>query len=426
MTDSLLAAARAGVHQAPPVGSPQYPRYASALASGLRARAARLCAAADEDADRAIARGLPAPQADLLRITEDEITRLSVLTEEIRDTLPQIVRGASPTVLGDWGRLRTVPKPLGVVLMVHEARPWLTFEAALMPVAVGNAAVVHGGMESSSANAVTAELAADALRSAGLPPGIVTVVERADRRTLRELLSRRDAVDAVLPRESRALIDYCRSTAAAPVIASGRGFNHLYVHRSATPRVAAGIAIDSKVPNPVMCNSLQLVLVDKEVAGAFTDALVEAAAHGGRPVTLRLDPALGQSPRQAGDCQIQLLEDHDLGREFLEPVLGVRVVDDAEAAVEHIRQYGSAHTEGVLTADPDVAEDFARRVDAATIVVNGSLRLHDGPTLGMGPELTLSSGRLHVRGPVTVRSLLTHSWLIEGTDTTREAADRAR
>ncbi|GAA0268315.1 glutamate-5-semialdehyde dehydrogenase [Streptomyces polychromogenes] len=425
MTDDILKTARAAAEEAPPVGDPRYARYTAALADGLAEAADRLRAAADADAAAARERGMPGSQAELLRFPEAETARLTDLAAQIRTMLPEVSRAGEPVPLAGWGTLRTVPKPLGVVLMVHEARPWLTFEAALLPVSVGNAVVVHGGTENRSANAVLAEVAEAALRAADLPTGLVTVAEAADRRLLRALLARRDAVDAVLPRESRALIDYCRNTSTAPVIASGRGFNHLYVHRTADLVTAAGIALDSKVPNPVMCNSLQTVLVDRAVAPAFTAALLAAAAHCG-PVTLRLDPELGEIPRTSGDLRIELLESHDLGREFLNAAFGVLVVDDADAAITHIRTYGSAHTEGVLTEDPTTAEEFTRRVDAATIVVNGSLRLHDGPTLGMGPELTLSSGRMHSRGPVTIAALLTHSWVVQGTGTTRVVTDSLR
>ncbi|MGW1196716.1 glutamate-5-semialdehyde dehydrogenase [Streptomyces sp. NPDC002536] len=422
MTDDLLKAAREGFAQAPPLGDARYARYTRELAARLHEARPRLADAADADAIDAERRSLPASTLGLLRMTEQEYDRLAALAEEVHDLLPHVCRSGDPVPMAGWGQLRSVPRPLGVVLMVHEARPWLTFEAALLPAALGNAVVVHGGTEARCTNAVLADVVKAALGAAGLPADLVTFAD-ADRRTLRSLLARRDAITAVLPRESRALIDYCRNSSAVPVIASGRGFNHLYVHRSADPATAAAVALDSKVPNPVMCNSLQLALVDAEVADAFVDALTGAAARGGGPVTLRLDPTLGREPGELPGCRIEQLADHDLGREFLDATVGVLVVDGAESAIEHIHRHGSAHTEGVVTTDPAVAEDFTRRVDAAAVIVNGSLRLHDAPTLGMGPELTLSSGRMHARGPVTLRSLLTHSWVVEGNGTLRSDID---
>jgi glutamate-5-semialdehyde dehydrogenase len=246
---------------------------------------------------------------------------------------------------------------------------------------------------------------------------MVSVVEDPDRSVLRELLRRPDAVDVLIPRGSPALIDFCRTAGSVPVIASGGGVNHLYVDGSADPALAAAIALDSKLAEPTACNTLELVLVDRRVADAF----VEEVLRTGAEVTLKLGGGL--RARSRGGVRVGELAEHDLGREFLDATIGVLPVPGVDAAVEHVRRHGSAHTEGVVSEDDAVVERFTRGVDAAAVVVNGSLRLHDGPTLGLGREISISTGRLHVRGPVTISALLTHCWVVEARGALRAGRD---
>ncbi|MFT7836821.1 glutamate-5-semialdehyde dehydrogenase [Saccharothrix sp. BKS2] len=407
MTEQLLSSARAALRAAPPVGDPAYRRYCGALAEHLTDSWPLVLKANAEDVARAERRGLSPVLVERLRLTEGHLDGLLRLIDAVTAELGPATAPAPPVPIGDWGELRRVAKPLGVVFMVYEARPTVTVEGALIPVVVGNSVLLRGGKEMADTDAALATAVHGALVSAGLPAGLVSVVEDPDRSVLRELLRRPDAVDVLIPRGSPALIDHCRSAGSVPVIASGGGVNHLYVHGSADLARAAAIALDSKLAEPSACNTLELVLVDEHVAEDFVGELVRTGAD----VTLKLGGGLRARP--GGGVRIAELAPHDLGREFLEPTIGVLPVTGVDAAVEHVRRYGSAHTEGVVSADGDVVERFTRGVDAAAVVVNGSLRLHDGPTLGLGSEISISTGRLHVRGPVTVSALLTHTWVVE-------------
>ncbi|MGZ3143715.1 glutamate-5-semialdehyde dehydrogenase [Lentzea chajnantorensis] len=305
------------------------------------------------------------------------------LTEDVRAELPRVT-----------GRVgNRIAKPLGVVLMIYEARPTVTIEGALLPVAVGNAVILRGGKEMALTNAELGRIAAEAAARAGLPEGVVQVITDHDRRVVRELLKRHDAIDVLIPRGSPSLIDYCLSASTIPVIASGGGVNHLYVDASADVDLAVSIALDSKLPEPTACNTLEMVLAHEDIAPALIEAF--EAARDGWALKLELDP-------------------HDHGREFLDRTIALHRVSSVDDAVAHIRRYGSAHTEGIVASDREVVTRFLNTVDAAALVVNGSLRLHDGPTMALGPELSISTGRLHVRGPVGLSALLTHSWVIEG------------
>ena len=409
MTDELLRSARQAFTDAPPVGDDSYRRYPAELARTLTESWADVLAANAEDVAAARQRGLPDTLVDRVRLQDRHLTQLVELTEAVARALPEVTRPGTGTSIGGSAVLRQVPKPLGVVLMVYEARPTVTVEGALLPVVTGNAVILRGGKEIAATNAALAQVAAKALADSGLPSGLVTTLDDPSRALLRELLKRPDAVDVLVPRGSPSLIDYCRTASSIPVIASGGGVNHLYVHTSADLGLAADVTLDSKVAEPTACNTLELVLVDEQVAEQYVRALADRCPPG---FTIRLDPAV-PAPQDTGAARIEPLAEHDFGREFLEPAVGVRAVRGGAEALEHIRRHGSAHTEGVVAGDEQVAGEFVKQVDAAAIVVNGSLRLHDGPTMGLGSEISISTGRLHVRGPVTLRSLLTHTWVVE-------------
>jgi glutamate-5-semialdehyde dehydrogenase len=303
-------------------------------------------------------------------------------------------------------------------LMIYEARPTVTIEGALLPVAVGNAVILRGGAEIARTALAFGAIVADALATAGLPAGLAQVLADPDRRVVRELLGRSDVIDALIPRGSPSLIDYCQRNSTIPVIASGGGVNHLYVDRTADVELAARLALDSKVAEPTACNTLEMVLAHAAIADEFVAALIRLSERSAQPYQLRIDPSLlprgeGQA-ETAGQVTVQPLSEHDDGREFLDRTIGIRPVAGVDEALAHIVRYGSGHTEGVAARDPEVIDRFLSVVDAAALVVNASLRMHDGPTMRLGPELSISTGRLHVRGPVGLSSLVTYSWVIEG------------
>lgn len=427
--EAVLAAARDALRTAPPLDDPAYLRYPAALADRLTAHWPALREANAADLAAARARGLPQPLVDRLRLDPAHLRYLLKLTESVRGAQPAVLADTRVRRAGGWGELRAVAKPLGVLLMVYEARPTVTVEGALLGPAVGNAVLLRGGREIAATNAAMARAIRGALGDAGLPPALATVLDDPDRSRLRALLKRSDAVDVLIPRGSPSLIDYCRSASSIPVIASGGGVNHLYVHASADLELAARATLDSKIPEPTACNTVEVVLVDRAVAPRFVQALARAARRAGDPVEIRVDahrlPGLAGDDL-AGDDTVRFaaLGPADFGREFLDATVAVHEVDGIDDALAHVERHGTGHTEGVIAADRDAVRRFRSRVDAAALVVNGSLRLHDGPTLGLGPELAISTGRLHARGPVTLADLVTRAWLVDAAGTLRADADR--
>jgi glutamate-5-semialdehyde dehydrogenase len=416
-TDEILSLATRAKERAPAPGDDRYRAYCDDLATRLDKHWDRVLRANADDLFHARERGLPAVLLDRLSLGEPQLRHLISLTGEVARALPAVTRPGDAWPATGAMRVRRIPKPLGVIFMIYEARPTVTIEGALLPVAVGNVAILRGGTEMAATNAALGAIVAGAAAAAGLPPGMVQVITEADRAQVRQLLKRHDAIDALVPRGSPSLIDHCRTASTIPVIASGGGVNHLYVDDSADLELAARIALDSKLAEPTACNTLEMVLAHADVA----ERLAKLMVAQGRRYTLRLDAGLAEVVHGA---DVRVLEPHDDGREFLDDTIGLRSVAGLDEAVGHIRRHGSRHTEGVIATRPEVIDGFLRAVDAAALVVNGSLRLHDGPTMRLGPEISISTGRLHVRGPVGLDALLTYSWAIEGNGTLRGEGER--
>ncbi|MFJ9824224.1 glutamate-5-semialdehyde dehydrogenase [Streptomyces sp. NPDC101160] len=426
MLDEMLSAAKAARLAAPPPGEANYLSYCKELATSLRTHWDAVLAANAEDIAAARARGLSETLIDRLTMGTPQLDYLVGLTERVAAELPEVTSASEAHTASGAMAVRRIPKPLGLILMIYEARPTVTVEGALLPVAAGNCALLRGGSEIAHTAGALRTVVADALAAAGLPADMVQIITDPDRKLVRELLKRPDAIDALLPRGSAALVDYCQSTSTIPVIASGGGVNHLYVDSSADVDLAARVVLDSKLAEPTACNTLEMVLAHSDVAGDLVRRLVDLGGESSHAYALRLGPGLAdQAPADGGEgaVTVEALSDTDNGREFLDRTLGVRAVDGLDEAVAHIRRYGSRHTEGVVAADGEVVDRFLRTVDAAALVVNGSLRLHDGPTMRLGPELSISTARLHVRGPVNLAALMTYSWVVEGNGTLRGAGE---
>jgi glutamate-5-semialdehyde dehydrogenase len=413
----ILAEAKRARLTAPAIGDPAYPAFLAGLAHALRARWPEIAAANAADVAQVRARGAAPSIVDRVSLSETHLGQLQATIADVSAAIPTLGAAAA---LGTHGMtVRRIAKPIGVLLFVYEARPTVTIEGAIMPVAAGNAVLLRGGTEITRTNLAVSAVISDCLREAGLPTGMVQVLADGDRAQLRALLTCHDAIDLLIPRGSPSLIDYCRTASSIPMLASGGGVNHLYVHASADVDTAAAIALDSKLREPTACNTLEMVLVDEASAGGLVDALLARAQRLGVPFGLRLPATLMRSGTDL--VAVEPLGPYDAGREFLSRTIALSVVSDVDGAVAHIGEHGSRHTEGIVAEELPAIEEFCARVDAAAIVVNGSLRLHDGPTMGLGPEISISTGRVHVRGPVGLTALVTYGWVIEGHGRLRDA-----
>jgi glutamate-5-semialdehyde dehydrogenase len=411
--DGILRKAQDALSAAPPIGDPVYREFPTVLAGQLADHWPRIEQANRIDIDALNRRGGSRALLRRLSLDGSQLSQLVALTGMVTRELA----GQKPLgqVWSDSSALtvRRILRPLGVIFMIYEGRPTVTVEGVLLPVVMGNSVILRGGNEIASTNTALGFAIDSALEKCGLPAGMAQVIEDGDRSKLRALIRADGQIDVVIARGSPSLLDYCRRVSAIPVIASGGGVNHLYVHRSADLDLAADCVLDSKLVDPAGCTAVEMILADDSVAGDLISALAGRAARSpGHAFTLCLPPNLARRLPADSGIGARALTETDSGREFLDDTIALRPVSGLAEAADHIRSYGSGHTEGIVASEPEIVAEFFRLVDAAALIVNGSLRLHDGPAMGLGAELAISTGRLHRRGPLTLDSLTTYSWIV--------------
>ncbi|HTN53953.1 MAG TPA: glutamate-5-semialdehyde dehydrogenase [Anaeromyxobacter sp.] len=382
---------------------------AAAEAIGRRAEAI-LSANAD---DLAAARKAGQGEAFLDRLALDE-RRLEGISRALREVaaLPDPVG----EVTASWRRpngleIRKVRIPLGVVLMIYEARPNVTVEAAGLCLKSGNAAILRPGSDALRSSLALASAFAEGLDKAGLPAAAAQVVPVPDREATFALLELDDLIDLAIPRGGPSLIRAVAERSRVPVVKHYQGVCHLFLDESAPERQAVEIAVNGKVQRPGVCNALECLLVHREAAERLLPPVGRALAEAG--VELRCDPtALGILSR-AGVRAVTAAPE-DFGKEFLDKILAVRVVADLDGALDHIARYGSLHTEAIVTRELSNARRFQREVTASAVMVNASTRFNDGGELGLGAEIGISTTKLHAFGPMGLAELTTQKFLVEG------------
>lgn len=382
-----------------------------AIAQGLIDRADEIVAANDRDCAEAEAAGISAAFLDRLRLTPErlaeqaaDVRQVARLDDPVGETIDQRVLPNGLVV----GRVRV---PLGVIGSIYESRPNVTVDIAALCLKSGNACVLRGGREALRSNTMLAEICRRGLSAAGLPAEAVQFIADTDRARVGELLQMHDLIDLMVPRGGAALIKRVRDEATMPVVAGGIGICHTYVDRAADLETAAAIVDNAKTRRPSICNALDTVIVHREVAAAFLPRLAERWRPKG--VQFRADPDALPILRAAG-AEVVPAGPDDFDTEFLALVAAVRVVPDAEAALEHITRHGSGHSEAICTQDYALAERFLREVDAAAVYVNASTQFTDGGQFGLGAEVGISTQRLHARGPMGLRELTSYKWVVRG------------
>jgi glutamate-5-semialdehyde dehydrogenase len=384
------------------------------MASAIEARAEAILAANVRDVGHALDKGLSAAMIDRLRLDAARLAGVATAVRAIA-ALPDPVGQVTRRELRPNGlRVERVRIPLGLIAMIYEARPNVTADAAALCFFAGNAALLRGGSEAIESNRAIAAALHAALRQNGLPEAAVTLVEDLRREAVLELLQLRDIVDLAIPRGGVGLIRFVAEHARVPVIKHFQGVCHLYVDRAADLDIALALAIDGKVTRPSACNALETLLVHAEVADRFVP--VASARLRARGVELR-----GCERSRALDPAIAPATDEDYAAEYLDLILSVRVVDDLDAAIAHIRRFGSDHSEVIATRDEAAAEKFVDALRSAVVLVNASSRFSDGGELGLGAEIGISTTRLHAYGPMGAESLTIERYVVRGDGQVRHA-----
>jgi glutamate-5-semialdehyde dehydrogenase len=388
------------------------------MATALEAQSAAVLAANAEDMRQAAAKGVQGAMLDRLRLDEARVAGIAGALREVAE-LPDPVgvttrRETRPNGLS----VERVRIPLGVIAMIYEARPNVTADAAALCLMAGNGVILRGGSEAIHSNLAIAAALHAALRAHGVPEAAVTVLQDLSREAMVELLQLVDIVDLAIPRGGEGLIRFVAEHARVPVIKHYKGVCHLYVDRAADPDLALNLLIDGKTSRPGVCNALETLLVHRDVAGAFLPSAVAALRERG--VELR-----GDERSRALVPDMHAATEDDYAAEFLDLILAVRVVDDLDAAIAHIRRHGSDHTEVIATADEAAAQRFVRAIRSAVVMVNASSRFSDGGELGLGAEIGISTTRLHWYGPMGAEALTIERFVLRGDGQVRHAASRA-
>jgi glutamate-5-semialdehyde dehydrogenase len=380
-----------------------------AMADALVAHTADVLAANAEDVEAARAAGTPDAMLDRLRLDADRVAGVAEALRQLvslPDPVGDVVRGST---LQNGLQLRQVRVPLGVIGIVYEARPNVTVDAAGLCLKSGNAALLRGSASAHRTNVVLVQVLAEAAAKAGLPADSVQLLP-AERASVGELLNARGLVDVVIPRGGAELIQRVVRESTVPVIETGVGNCHVYVDASADAAMAEAIVLNAKTHRVSVCNSAETLLVHRgsPLLGRLLTALVDAG------VTLHGDEAA----RAAHDAVVPAT-DEDWATEYLSMDMAVRVVDDLPAALDHIAEWGSGHSEAIVADSASAVADFVAGVDAAAVLVNASTRFTDGGEFGFGAEIGISTQKLHARGPLGLPELTSTTYVVTGNGHTR-------
>ncbi len=391
-----------------------------AIADELQARQAEILAANAEDIAAARASGTSAALLDRMLLTPERLAAIAADTRSVAGLPDPVGEIFDAAELPSGLRLHKVRTPLGVVGAIYEARPNVTVDIAALCLKTGNAAILRGGSDiARSVAAVTAAIQA-ALGRAGLPGDAVQSITDPDRALVGRLLRLDRYVDMIIPRGGAGLHRFCVENATIPVITGGIGVVHMFVEATADLGRALPVIRNAKVQRPSVCNALDTLLVQREIAPALLPAVAAELCAAG--VELRCDEEslaiLADQPGAAG-WRLSPAGPDDFGTEFMALVLSIKVVSGLDEAIAFIAEHSSGHTEAILTEDPAAAERFTREVDASAVFVNASTRFNDGGQFGLGAEVAVSTQKLHWRGPMGLVALTTFKWVGAGDYTAR-------
>lgn len=407
MIDQVGQRARAASHELRQTTGRQRERALLEMADAVLAAEAELLEANAADMGQAVTEGITGALIDRLRLTESRVAGMAAGLMSVASLPDPVGRETGGWALYNGVRLRRVRIPLGVVAVIYEARPNVTADAAGLCIRSGNAVILRGSSYALRSNmAITSALRAS-LTQVGLPTDGIQLLEDTTRDGAKALMQATEWVDLLVPRGGPGLIDAVRADATVPTVIDGAGNCHVYVDEAADLDKALGIVVNAKVQRPGVCNAAETLLVHEAVAERFVVEAAKALVAEG--VELRGDDRC----RELVPEMIPATES-DWATEFLDLIMAVRVVPDIDAAIEHVRRYGTGHTEAILTEDRRAADRFVSAIDTAVVAVNVSTRFTDGEEFGFGAEIGNSTQKLHVRGPMGLESLTSERYVLYG------------
>ncbi|HUF75949.1 MAG TPA: glutamate-5-semialdehyde dehydrogenase [Longimicrobiales bacterium] len=379
------------------------------VADSIDAHRSRILAANTLDLSAAEENGVSGPMRDRLALDEKAVTKLATAVREVAAQEDPLGAMEEEAVRPNGLRVGRMRIPLGVIAMIYESRPNVTSDAAALCLKAGNAVILRGGSEALHSNRAIAEAIRDGLAASSVPEDAVQLVPTTDRKAIDVLLQQEQWIDLVIPRGGEGLIRAVTEKSRIPVLQHYKGVCHVFLDESAPLDRAVAITVNAKVQRPAVCNALETLLVHERAAERLlptvAKTLVEAGVElRGCPRTVELLEDLDVRPATEGDWH----------EEYLDLRLAVRIVEDLEAALEHIARYGSSHTEAIVTDDELNASAFVSAVQSSTVLVNASTRFADGGELGLGAEIGISTSKLHAFGPMGARELTTRKFVVLG------------
>lgn len=379
------------------------------IADSLRAETPAILKANAEDIAQAEASGLSPALVDRLLLTHERIANIAAEVEHVISLPDPVGEQFDERLLPNGLPIHRRRTPFGVIGVIYESRPNVTVDVATLCLKTGNAVIMRGGSETIKSNAALGTILAQALRAAQLPTDAIQVIGDPDRSLVLELLRMDEYVSMIIPRGGAGLHRFCLENATVPVITGGLGVCHIYVDQTANLGQAIPIIHNAKVQRPSVCNALDTLLVQREVAGELLPRVVEDLTAAG--VEIRADASvLPYLPSE--HPAVTLAQPDDFGTEFMALIISVRVVDDLDEALDHIARYGTGHSDAILTENRTNANRFVSEVDSSAVFINASTRFNDGAQLGLGAEVAVSTQKLHARGPMGLQELTTYKWVV--------------
>ncbi|MFN8525986.1 MAG: glutamate-5-semialdehyde dehydrogenase [Chloroflexota bacterium] len=377
-----------------------------AMARGVLEQQDRILAANAVDVAAAREAGMGSAKLDRLTLNQKRLADMAQALDEVAEIPDPIGHKLDDRVVASGMRVQRVRVPLGVVLFIYESRPNVTSDAAAICLKASNAVILRGGSEAKESNGAIVQVLAEALVAHGLPADAIQTVPVYDHESVRELLGMSGLIDLVIPRGGEALIRAVAEHSRIPVLKHFIGNCHVYVDRAANLDMAEEITVNSKAQRPSVCNAAEKLLIDAKIAPDFLPRIAERLPNvelRGDEASRRIVPAILPATEQ------------DWYQEYLDYVMGVKIVSGVDEAIEHINKYSSAHTDTIVTEDGVTAQRFLDRVDSASVLWNASTRMADGGCYGLGAEIGINTDKLHARGPMGPEELTSHKWVVYGT-----------
>lgn len=404
--ESFLKDAKNSAHKVATLTPKDKNRILNDMADALVLNTKRIITQNQKDLDFAKSNGLSSAMLDRLLLDEKRVNSMANSLKEIASLKEPVGRVLEGWVNEDNLRIEKVSVPIGVVAVIYESRPNVTSDVGALCFKSGNVAILKGGKEAEYSNKIIATILGEVLEANNLPKEIISLLPDSSREGVAKLIKMDKYVDLVVPRGGEELIKYISANSTIPVVKHDKGLCHTYIHSDADYKKAIDISINAKCHRPGVCNAMETLIIDKKIASDILPKLAEA--FGVQGTLLKGDSEVNEI------VKMELATEADFDTEYLANTLNIKMVDSVDDAIAHIRRFGSAHSEAIVTENYSVAEYFLNQVDAACVYVNASTRFTDGGVFGFGAEVGISTNKLHARGPMGINELTTYKYKIYG------------